>query len=70
MNTPAPGAPPANHPAAPTLGSILGATLGTIVATKTGLGIDPVTGGLIISSITGVVTALFHWLGTKIGASW
>lgn len=71
MNTPAPGGAPPTTPAAlPTLGSILGSVLGTVVVAKTGLGADPVLAGTVLTGITGVFTGLFHWLGTKIGASW
>ncbi len=71
MNTPQPSTgPPAPPAAIPTLGSIVGSVLGSVVAAKTGMGADPVVGATIITAITGVVTGLFHWLGTKIGASW
>lgn len=70
MNTPSPGPAPPTPAAIPTLGSILGSVLGTVVVAKTGLGADPILGGTVITAITGLFTGVFHWLGTKIGASW
>lgn len=75
MNTPnpVPGAPagtaPATGPAMPTLGSILGAVAGTAIIAKTGQQNDPVVAGAILSATGAFFTALFHWIGTKIGVN-
>jgi hypothetical protein len=71
MNTPTPAiAPPPSPAAMPTLGSILGSVLGSVIVAKTGLSVDPVLAGSVITGITGVFTGLFHWIGTRIGANW
>ncbi len=71
MNTRPPGDPPpvvtATHNSFPTLGSILGSVGGSVLVAKVGL--DPVNGGAVIAGVTGLATALFHWLGSKIGVS-
>ena len=76
MNTPNPipsgspaGTSAPTNPAMPTLGSILGAVVGTTIITKTGQMSDPVTSGAILSATGAFFTALFHWLGTKIGVN-
>jgi energy-converting hydrogenase Eha subunit B len=53
--------------AAPTMGAVLGSVLGGYVATKLPGGTDPALTYTVASSITGFVTALFHWMGTKLG---
>jgi hypothetical protein len=65
-----PPSKPATNSAAPTLGAVLGSVLGGVIAAKTGLATDPGLGVPLVSGITGLVTGLFHWLGTKIGADW
>lgn len=56
-----------NTPVAPTLGSLVGSVAGVVVATK--LGLDPASPGGVgtVSGITAAITALFHWIGSKIG---
>lgn len=52
--------------ALPTLGATLGSALGAYFAAKIG-GADPLIGNTITTATTMVVTALFHWVGTKVG---
>lgn len=68
MNTPVPpkSAPP---PALPTLGAMLGSMVGSVVVAKGAL-TDPVVAASVLTGITGLFTAVFHWLGAKIGQSW
>lgn len=71
MNTPSPGpAPPTTPAALPTLGSMLGSLVGTVIVAKTGLAADPVLAGTVLTGLAGLFTGVFHWLGTRIGASW
>ena len=65
MNTPTPVSGGPN--ASPTVGAIVGSAAGVIVSSK--LGVDPTdpAGVAIVSSVTGLLTALFHWLGSKTG---
>jgi hypothetical protein len=66
MNNPQP-VPPSSTNVAPTLGSMVGVVAGLVATSK--LGFDPVTptGGSIAIGVTGLVTALFHWLGKATG---
>jgi hypothetical protein len=71
MNSAPPTLPPAVHPAAtvaPTLGSLIGSAAGLALAAVLHIP-DPVNAGLVVSAVTGVVTAVFHWLGNKIGVN-
>jgi hypothetical protein len=65
MNSPVPVASGVN--ASPTIGAIIGGAAGVVAATK--LGLDPAQpGGMaVVSSISGLLAALFHWLGAKTG---
>ena len=68
MNTPAaPLQPPptATQNTLPTAGALVGSVLGSVLANK--LQLDPVAGGSVIAGITTVCTALFHFLGSKLG---
>jgi hypothetical protein len=53
--------------ALPTLGATFGSALGAVLAAKVG-GADPLIGNTIATLTTAVVTALFHWVGTKLGS--
>jgi len=69
MNTPlAPQHKPATHPAAPTVGAIVGSLLGGVMAAKSGLANSPDVAVPVVSAVTAICTAACHWLGTKIGA--
>lgn len=50
----------------PTLGAVVGSVAGSVLADKIGF-TDPVMAGTVLTGITAVVTALFHWLGSKLG---
>lgn len=71
MNTPTPTPPP---PASsnlaqntmPTLGSIVGSASGATLASALHV-TDPVAVGSIVTGVTALVTALFHFLGAKFG---
>ena len=66
---PEPSATPSSNTVkatAPTLGAVLGSALGAYVASKVG-GNDPLIGNTITAAVTGLVTALFHWAGSKLG---
>lgn len=71
----APAQPPASSSAPsltttqasmPTLGAVIGSALGAYVSSKLGLS-DPLSGHAIVVVTTGLATALFHWVGTKLG---
>jgi hypothetical protein len=68
MNIPlAPQHKPATHPAAPTVGSIVGSVMGGVLAARSGLAYSPDLAIPAVAAVTAICTALFHWLGTKIG---
>lgn len=52
---------------APTLGAVVGSALGALIVAKLGT-TDAVLGPSIVAAVTAGMTALFHWLGEKIGA--
>lgn len=49
----------------PTLGAVLGSVLGSLLSNK--LNLDPLTGGSAIAGVTALVTAFFHFVGSKLG---
>lgn len=65
---PAPPPPALNttQAALPTLGATIGSAVGQLIAAKVG-GNDPLIGNTIALVTTGVFTALFHWVATKLG---
>lgn len=66
MNTAPPTTPLTPTQASlPTIGSILGSVLGSTVVDKFGL--DPVSAASVIAGLTALGTALFHWIGSKLG---
>lgn len=73
MNTPIPPRSPGTGttpPALPTLGAMLGSIVASVLLANGKISSDPMLGGAIITSITGLFTAGFHWLGTKLGQNW
>jgi hypothetical protein len=65
MNTPAPPPQTPTQNSLPTAGALIGSVLGSVVANQ--LKLDPVAAGSLIAGVTTFVTALFHFLGTKLG---
>jgi hypothetical protein len=53
--------------AAPTLGATLGSAVGAIIVAHLGP-VGPLLSGTITTATTAAFTALFHWVGTKLGA--
>lgn len=53
---------------APTIGAMLGTVTGAIVVHNWLMGYDLSTQLMAATGISGLVTALSHWLGNKIGA--
>jgi hypothetical protein len=51
----------------PTIGAIVGSALGKLISAKLGF-TDPLIGNTIDVVAAGLVTAVFHWVGTKFGA--
>jgi hypothetical protein len=71
MNTPNPNGKPPTTLAAktlPTLGSIIGSAVGAAIAAGFKF-TDPVTVAAIVTVVTAGTTALFHWVGSKIGVN-
>jgi hypothetical protein len=71
MNTPNPnGKTPATLAAKtmPTLGSIIGSAVGAAIAAGFKI-TDPVTVATVVTVVTAGTTALFHWVGNKIGVN-
>jgi hypothetical protein len=70
MNTPAPEPKPITLAAKtmPTLGSIIGSAVGAAIAAACKI-TDPVTVATIVTVLTAGTTALFHWVGNKIGVN-
>lgn len=70
MNTPTPPTPAPSGNAVtasmPTLGSLIGSAGGAAAVGALHVA-DPVLGGALVSLITALSTALFHFLGSKIG---
>lgn len=64
--TPAPVPLTTTQVALPTLGATVGSALGQYLSAKLGF-TDPLLGSTITTLTTGLVTALFHWAGTKLG---
>jgi hypothetical protein len=52
--------------AAPTTGAVVGSAVGAFVAAKLGL-TQPIEVAAVVSVVAGIITAAFHWLGSKIG---
>lgn len=52
---------------APTLGAAVGTTAGLLVASKLGLNPANIDGGGIVAIVSTLMTALFHWIGSKTG---
>ncbi len=50
----------------PTLGSIIGSALGALITAKVAPH-DPLVGSTIVTLTTGLITGLFHLVGTKLG---
>jgi hypothetical protein len=50
----------------PTLGAVVGSALGAFINSKLGP-LDPLLGPTVVTVTTAMVTALFHWFGTKLG---
>jgi len=67
MNTPTPVSSGVN--ASPTIGAIIGGAAGVVAVTKLGLNPSDPGGMAIVSGISGLLAALFHWLGAKSGIS-
>jgi hypothetical protein len=65
VNTPA--KPPASLATTtlPTVGSLVGSASGAAIAALFKV-TDPMSVALIVTAVTGVVTALFHWVGVKL----
>ena len=66
VSAPAPAPLTSTQVALPTLGATIGSALGQLISAKLGF-TDPLLGSTITTLTTGVVTALFHWAGTKLG---
>lgn len=71
VDTPAPAAlPPAplttTQATLPTFGAVVGGSLGAYLSSKLGAA-DPLLGHVVTVTTTALVTALFHWVGTKLG---
>jgi len=66
MNSPQP-TPASTTNVAPTIGSMVGGVAGLVATSK--LGLDPTApaGGALVVAVSGVVTAIFHWLGKLTG---
>lgn len=67
MNSPSPVSSGVN--ASPTIGAILGGAAGVVAATKLGLNPTDPGGMAVVSTVSGILAALFHWLGAKTGIS-
>ena len=70
--TPAPAAIPnpsltTTQATLPTLGAVVGSALGAFINSKLGA-LDPLLGSTVVTVTTALVTALFHWAGTRLGA--
>jgi hypothetical protein len=68
MNTPDPPLQPpqtATQNSLPTAGALLGSVLGSVLADV--LKLDPVAAASLIASLTTIATALFHFVGSKLG---
>jgi hypothetical protein len=68
MNTPPPDpvAPQtATQNSLPTAGALLGSVFGSVLAHA--LKLDPVAAGSVIAGVTTLATAVFHFLGSKLG---
>jgi len=71
MNTPNPNGKPPTTLASktmPTLGSIIGSALGAALAAGFKI-TDPMTVATVVTVMTAGTTALFHWVGSKIGVN-
>lgn len=49
----------------PTAGAVLGSVLGSFISNK--LSLDPLTGSSAVAGVTALVTALFHYLASRLG---
>ena len=67
MNTPAPTPAAGGVNASPTIGAIVGGAAGVVAASKLGLNPTDPLGMTVVSSVSGLLAALFHWLGAKTG---
>jgi hypothetical protein len=67
MNTPAPVPASGSVNAAPTIGALIGGAAGVVVASKLGVNPADPTGIAVVSTVSGLLTMLFHWLGIKTG---
>jgi hypothetical protein len=65
MNSPPPTPLTPTQASLPTIGAVLGSGLGSVLVDK--LGLDPVAAGSVIAGCTALATALFHWIGSKLG---
>jgi hypothetical protein len=66
LQPPQPVAPQtATQNSLPTAGALLGSVLGSILADA--LKLEPVAAASVIASLTTLVTALFHFVGSKLG---
>jgi hypothetical protein len=64
------GPPSAVKQATPaTVGSVVGSAVGTLVAVKLGL-MGSMEGPAVISMVTAIVTAAFHWVGDRLGLTY
>ena len=52
---------------APTIGATIGATVGGVLSQK--LGLDAGTTLSVVGVTTALCTAVFHWLGNKLGVN-
>lgn len=66
MNVPPPAVSSGLN-ASPTIGAIIGGAAGVVAATKLGLNPTDASGMAIVSTVSGLLAALFHWLGAKTG---
>jgi uncharacterized membrane-anchored protein len=64
--TPPPAPVTATQASLPTVGSLVGSALGSVLADQ--LGLDAVNAASVIAGCTALMTAAFHWIGSKLGA--
>jgi hypothetical protein len=67
MNTPISVPTSSGLNASPTIGALIGGAAGVVVSTKLGLNPADVGGMSVVSGVSGLLAALFHWLGAKTG---